>query len=161
MFMIRIFLSSLLLIIASLHTSYGQSSGETFSNSVTYAEVGVVGLFGFLAGLNVSYEHRLYSNAENNLHIYGRGGVAASGVLFGSGGFGGLVGGSLLTGPNNHHFEADLGLIVGKNDGSGGNDVFFQPMLEAGYRYQRPQGGFLFKAKGGITGFGIALGYAF
>ncbi|MEM6805499.1 MAG: hypothetical protein AAF696_29150, partial [Bacteroidota bacterium] len=85
----------------------------------------------------------------------------AAGVLFGSGGFGGLLGGSLLTGKANHHFEADLGAIVGKNDGSGGNDVFVQGIAEIGYRFQRPRPGFLFKAKAGVTGIGIALGYAF
>lgn len=159
--MIRNIFLSLIILSAFFSPMKGQSGGEEFSNSAAYAEVGILGLFGFLAGLNVSYEHRLYSNADNNLHIYGRGGVAAAGVLFGSGGFGGLLGASLLTGQANHHFEADLGLIVGKNDGSGGNDVFFQPMAEAGYRYQKPQGGFLFKAKGGVTGFGIGLGYAF
>ena len=137
------------------------AQSEEFSNSVAYAEVGVVGLFGFLAGLNLSYEHRLYSNADNDLHIYGRGGLAASGVLFGSGGIGGLFGGSLLTGSGNHHFEADLGVIVGKNDGSGSNDVFAQAVGELGYRFQKPGGGFLFKIKAGITGIGGALGFAF
>lgn len=159
--MIRFILASFFLLFVNFYSLKGQTQGGTFSNSVAYAEVGVLGLFGFLAGMNLNYEHRLFSNMNNNLHIYGRGGIAASGVLFGSGGFGGLIGGSLLTGPANHHFEADLGLIVGKNDGSGGNDVFFQPMAEIGYRYQKPEGGFLFKAKSGITGIGIALGYAF
>ncbi|MEL6250924.1 MAG: hypothetical protein AAFR87_02835 [Bacteroidota bacterium] len=157
----KILVSILTGLLLSSNVSKLHAQNEEFSNSVAYAEVGVVGLFGFLAGLNLSYEHRLFSNPDNNLHIYGRGGVAASGVLFGSGGLGGLVGGSLLTGSGNHHFEVDLGVIVGKNDGSGSNDVFVQGVGEVGYRFQKPGGGFLFKLKAGITGIGGALGYAF
>jgi len=159
--MIRISSLGFLIFFMSLLPVQAQTSEDTFPNSAIYLEAGALGLFGFLAGMNLNYEHRLYSNPENKLHIYGRGGLGVSGVLFGSGGFGGLLGGSLLTGQLNHHFEADLGVLVGKNDGSGSNTTFAQPIAEVAYRFQKPGGGFLFKAKAGVTGLGIALGYAF
>jgi hypothetical protein len=38
---------------------------------------------------------------------------------------------------------------------------YYLPILDLGYRYQKQDGGFLFKAKVGILGIGFGLGYAF
>jgi hypothetical protein len=35
------------------------------------------------------------------------------------------------------------------------------PLIDVGYRYQKPDRGFIFKAKIGILGVGFGVGYAF
>ena len=54
--------------------------------------------------------------------------------------------------------EFNLGIFSGKDN----NDPFILPLLDVGYRYQKPEGGLIFKVKAGILGiFSVGLGYAF
>lgn len=100
---------------------------------------------------------RLYSG--NKVTLYGKAGGGFGGVLLLTGGPGGLAAITMLTGKNNNHFELNGGAFIGYDNYY--NDMFYLPILDLGYRYQKPEGGFLFKAKVGISGFGFGLGYAF
>ncbi|MFZ9029409.1 MAG: hypothetical protein ACO2Z9_10370 [Crocinitomicaceae bacterium] len=135
----------------------------TFSNITTAQnELGRVNLytqFGAVPGLEatVNVEMRLYSG--NKVTWYGRAGGGFGGVLIATGGPGGLAAITMLTGKNNNHFELNGGIFIGHDEYY--NDTFYLPILDLGYRYQKPAGGFLFKAKIGILGLGFGLGYAF
>jgi hypothetical protein len=80
-------------------------------------------------------------------------------IFLSLGGPGGLAAITMLTGKNNKHFELNGGVfvVIASRD----FNMFYFPILDLGYRYQKPEGGFLFKAKVGISGIGIGLGYAF
>ena len=38
---------------------------------------------------------------------------------------------------------------------------FVVPIFNVGYRYQKPDGGFIFRANAGIVSLGLSIGYAF
>lgn len=116
------------------------------------------GTIGLLAHATLNYERRLIQGAKTSL--FGRAGVGPSGIFFGSSGYGGLLGATWLTGnQKNSHFEFCSGVLIGHD--SYYNDAFFLPLLKVGYRFQKPQGGFLFRANLGIVNVGISFGYTF
>ncbi|MGL4908361.1 MAG: hypothetical protein ACRC9X_07010 [Bacteroidales bacterium] len=82
------------------------------------------------------------------------------------------VSGVVLMGKKNHHFELNLGcyilfhttakLLTANGDRfSPDHNKYVMPIFNAGYRYQRPQGGFFMRAFTGVSGIGYGLGYAF
>jgi hypothetical protein len=109
------------------------------------------------AQASINLEGQIYSGKKTTW--YGRAGVGTAGVIFGSSGPGGLAAITMLTGKGNNHFEMNGGAFIGK--GTYYRDVFVFPLLDLGYRYQKPAGGFIFRAKAGFLGIGIGLGYAF
>lgn len=82
---------------------------------------------------------------------------------------------NILTGIENNHLEINLGTSILLNETYTTDYILTGPPAEypnpkyskfillanIGYRYQRPQGGFVFKFYLGLTGFGIGLGSAF
>ena len=67
---------------------------------------------------------------------------------------------SILKGKGKNHFEVNLGVrtIFAKQlDYS----CFFYPIANLGYRYQKPSGGFLFRALAGTDGITLGVGLAF
>lgn len=118
-----------------------------------YADLG--GHFGAQASLN--FEGHIYSGEKSTW--YARGGLGAAGIIMATGGPGVLAGVTMLTGKENKHFELNAGAFVGKDFEQDNMYVF--PLIDLGYRYQKPEGGFIFKAKLGFLGIGIGLGYAF
>jgi hypothetical protein len=112
---------------------------------------------GFIPGFHafVNYERSFYQGKK--VSWYGRMGAGYGGFLFAAGGFGALGAVTMLTGKKNSHFELNTGLFSGQEDG----DSFTLPLIDVGYRYQKPEGGFVFKAKIGILGVGFGVGYAF
>jgi hypothetical protein len=118
-----------------------------------YASLGAVP--GAEALANV--EFRLHSS--ENLTWYGRTGFGLGGIIMGSGGPGILGAITMLTGKGNNHFEVGGGAFFGIDDYY--KDPFVLAHLDLGYRYQKPSGGLIFKAKAGILGLGVGLGYAF
>ena len=66
---------------------------------------------------------------------------------------------TILVGESNNHFELNGGVFVGQ--GTTYDKSFLLPFGNIGYRYQKPEGGFIFKAKLGVLGLGFGLGYAF
>ena len=84
-------------------------------------------------------------------------------------GWGGLGAITMLTGKKNNHFELNAGGFLGiekvKGVGSYQGEVFYYPFVfpifNLGYRYQKPEGGFIFRANAGIISLGLSFGYAF
>lgn len=136
-------------------TLNAQSNGtnELSKNSVYFDTGQVPGVHAF-----INYERSLYQGKK--VSWYGRAGFGYAGFLLGDGGLGGLGAVTMLTGKRNSHFELNAGVFTGKEIDDSADSVTL-PLLDVGYRYQKPNGGFLFKAKVGILGVGIGLGYAF
>jgi len=112
---------------------------------------------GFIPGIHafVNYERSFYQGKK--VSWYGRMGLGYGGFLFVGGGFGALRAVTLFTGNKNSHFELNTGLFSGKEDA----DAITLPLIDVEYRYQKPEGGFVFKAKIGILGVGFGVGYTF
>ena len=108
------------------------------------------------AHIFMNYERKVHES--DNISLYGRVGFGYAGmIMVGSGG--GVVGAAtMLTGKGNSHMEFNLGIFSSKEN----NDLFILPLLDVGYRYQKPEGGIMFKVKAGVLGiFSVGLGYAF
>jgi hypothetical protein len=84
-------------------------------------------------------------------------GLGYGGFLFVGDGFGALGTVTLFTGNKNLNFELNTSLFSGKEDA----DAITLPLIDVEYRYQKPDGGYIFKAKIGILGVGFGVGYAF
>tara|TARA_B110000240_G_scaffold171907_1_gene196571 strand:+ start:43 stop:495 length:453 start_codon:yes stop_codon:yes gene_type:complete len=141
-------------ILSGLFSANAQSleKNEMRKNSI-YFDTGIVpGVHAF-----VNYERSLYQGKK--VSWYGRAGFGYGGLLLSDGGLGVLGAITMLTGKKNSHFELNTGLFSGNNI-EGSNSVTL-PVLDVGYRYQKPTGGFIFKAKIGVLGIGFGLGYAF
>ncbi len=117
----------------------------------------------------INGEYNIHRNADRSLKVNARVGLGYSAVFFGPHGPGVLAGLTTLIGQKSHHFEAGIGAFVGASMEPGLYDEvlsfdqppFFIPDLHLGYRYQRPEGGLIFLAKGGTMGINLGLGYAF
>ena len=117
----------------------------------------------FTVGTSVNFEGLLFRNQTETKSFYVRFGIGY--YMIGDVG-GGLTEGiqipiSLvyLSGKKNHHFETDLGIrtIFPKDD----YNVLGYPILNIGYRYQRPGNGVLFKTLIGTDGITLGVGYGF
>ncbi|TFH33515.1 MAG: hypothetical protein E4G95_09600 [Bacteroidia bacterium] len=131
------------------------------SKNIMYLEFGTNII---VSSFNFNYERHFLTSKSENLHLYGRAGFGAAAIYWGHVGFGGLLAATMITGKGNHYFEASGGLFLGYETPppAGGSGTYFPvPLLDFGYRYQKPGKGFLFRAKAGILGIGVGLGYAF
>lgn len=107
---------------------------------------------------SINLEKRISSGEK--VTWYGRVGGGVAGIMMSeTGGPGMLVAVTMLTGKENNHFEINGGAFFGKSTEK--DNMYFLPLIDFGYRYQKPEGGFIFKAKAGFLGIGIGLGYAF
>ena len=78
----------------------------------------------------------------------------------------------------NNHFELNAGGFLGidkttryNRTGTGSHNYIYEkevsyypfvfPIFNVGYRYQKPEGGFIFRANAGIISLGLSFGYAF
>lgn len=113
---------------------------------------------GFARGLaSINIESRISSG--NKLTWYARGGIGGGGLDAADGpGILGAV--TMLTGKGNNHFEVNAGTFIGKYSDVQA-EYFFLPILDLGYRYQKPEGGLVFNAEAGFLGIRFGLGYAF
>ena len=109
----------------------------------------------------ISYERKLLSSRSKKIHLLAKGGIGKFGVQVGPDGWGGLGGLTLLTGKGDQHFELSGGFVLGYDNDPEEKSQFALPMLDLGYRYQKPNGGFVFRVKVGILGVGVGVGYAF
>ena len=106
----------------------------------------------------VNLEVRIASSQSEKMHWYIRGALGSMNMLyFGSGEMGeegaSILALTLLTGEANHHFDTSAGIC--QIDGEA------LPFIDLGYRFQKPEGGLLFRGKVGILGIGVGLGLAF
>ena len=130
------------------------TESTTLSNVNLYAEASAFP--GMQASINL--EKRIFSGEK--VTWYGRVGGGIAGIMMSETGGPGMLGAvTMLTGKENNHFEINGGAFVGKNTEK--DNMYFLPLIDFGYRYQKPEGGFIFKAKAGFLGIGIGLGYAF
>ena len=146
------------LILCFYGTTKAQSleQNELSKNSV-YLDTGI----GIGGQVSINYERQLYSGEK--VTWFGRIGTGAAykfglvndEVTFGPGGLAAIT---MLTGKGNNHFEVNAGTFIVSDYY---NDIVAYPLVDVGYRYQKPGGGFVFKAKIGLLGLGIGLGYAF
>lgn len=146
------------------HASWSQDEVRRSKFSV-YAEGGS-SLFLNAASLNAEYT--LFRSASEKFRLNARLGAGAGAVFYGPSGAGGLVGMTLLTGRKAHHFETNVGMYFFEEMVMGPADrwmptgnYFGFPNFNLGYRFEKSEGGFLFKINAGIPGIGIGLGYAF
>ena len=155
-----IFTFVILVLSVSLLKSQDPQNTE-ISKNTTYLEFGTNII---VSSFNFNYERYLLTSKSENVNLYGRAGFGAAAIYWGNAGFGGLLGLTMITGKGSNHFEASGGLFLGyeKPPPAGGNGTYFPiPLLDLGYRYQKPGNGFMFRAKAGIMGIGVGLGYAF
>jgi len=150
--------SSVIIIIYLLSSLSFQVAAQTtepapLSKVNLYADAG-----GHFAG-QVSLNIEVLIESNEKVTWYGRGGVGAAGIVMANGGPGALGAITMLSGKGNRHFEVNTGVFVGKDNEQ--DDLFVYPLLDVGYRYQKPEGGFIFRAKVGLLGIGFGIGYAF
>lgn len=131
--------------------------------------------FVLISSLSLNVEGRFFSSESEKIHLYGRAGVEYVDIIGlilcdGQESLGGNLGIAMVTGKGNHHFEvyggAFLGSFRNKKDASilgACSSLGFQaiPLVDLGYRFQKPESGFFFRAKVGVLGIGIGLGHAF
>lgn len=135
------------------------NEGSGMSKLNIYLELGTVVV---VSSASVNLEAHLGSSTSGKVHWYGRAGFGGSAVFYGPVGLGGLGALTMLTGIDKHHFEVSGGIFLGNDNGAGmGNGFFALPLLDLGYRFQKPGKSFIFRAKAGILGVGVGLGYAF
>jgi hypothetical protein len=145
----------LLISIVTIGFSANAQSSEKniLSKNSIYFDAGLIpGIHAF-----VNYERSIYQGER--VSWFGRAGFGLAGMIWNYAGFGGLGAVTMLTGKKNSHFELNAGIFSGKDIDN--SNSFTYPLLDVGYRYQKPDGGFVFKAKLGILGVGFGLGYAF
>jgi hypothetical protein len=148
---------TLLLYNSLVSAQINEDSGMSKYN--LYLELGTVLV---ISSASVNLEAHLYSSTSGKVQWYARAGFGGSAVFYGPVGLGGLGAVTMLTGRDKHHFEVSGGVFLGSDNGFGMVDGFFAlPLLDLGYRFQKPGNSFLFRAKAGILGVGIGLGYAF
>jgi len=137
-------------------------SDETNNSKIANLNVYVDGgTFGLINSLFINVETYVASSKSNKLNVYLRGSYGH--VIFFSGGSGtssfvnntktGVGAITLLTGKKNHHFDSSSGIFF--RDGS------ILPFLDLGYRFQKLNGGVIFRGKIGFLGVGLGIGYSF
>lgn len=106
----------------------------------------------------ISIERKIFT-ARDKISLYIKGGLGGVIIFYGTEGWGPLGGFTMLFGRGNNHLETAIGInyILAGPD----IDANLIPMIDAGYRYQKPEGGLIFRAKAGIMGLGFGFGYAF
>ena len=128
-----------------------------------YAELHI----GLFTQVVLNYERQIYLGEK--VSWYGRLGLGYGGMIDGIdggfGGWGGLGAITMLTGKKNNHFELNAGSFFGYNAIDwfevDKDEPFIFPIFNVGYRYQKPDGGFIFRANAGIISLGLSIGYAF
>jgi hypothetical protein len=139
-----------------------QDSTKLAKNSL-YVQAGVLSW----GQVGLSYERYVFSTKSKNLSFFARANAGAWGSF---GGEGSYITASLqgLLGKNKSHLEFGGGLVA-VTDGQ----LFFSsenynvttqilPAASVGYRYQKPEGGFVFRTGIGILdGVYLSFGYAF
>lgn len=104
----------------------------------------------------LAYERRFYSSKKGNVSLYGKTGVGNISGLWGP-----QIGMTTLIGKGNSHFDIGTGVMFPVLDPSVRGSFNIWPIAELGYRFQKPEGGLMWKVKVGTTGIGAGVGWAF
>lgn len=159
-FLIKTTLVSALILCFHVIAKAQPSEQNELSKNSLYLDSGI----GYGGQVSFNYERRVYSGEKTTW--FGRLGAGTAYLLTSDNnvwdvytGTGGLAAVTMLTGKKNKHFELNVGAFIVDDPDKTTAGVY--PLLDVGYRYQEPGGGFIFKAKVGILGLGIAFGHAF
>ena len=127
---------------------------KDLSKENIYAEAHI----GLFTEISLNYERQIYSGGKISWYsrLGGGYGLIIHDIFSTTEGWGGLGAITMLTGKYNNHFELNAGAFIG-NEGY----TFIYPIFNVGYRFQKPDGGFIFRANAGIVSLGLSLGYAF
>ena len=148
---------------------YGQNEKDT-KNNLSQNNVYLETHLGGISQLLLNYERPVSSdffakskffNSEKVIWLRRIGlgyGANLTDGFSGSAGFGGLLAITMLTGKKNKHFEVNAGAFLGIEKL---HYYFLLPILNIGYRYQKPGSGFVFRANAGFPAIGVSVGYAF
>ena len=149
---------SLIILLCFFCQNAAQAQTNEANEAIKMSKNGLYFDTGIIPGVSafINYERLLLTG--KSISWYGRAGFGYGGILLIDGGLGGLGAVTMLTGKKDLHFELNAGVFSGK--GTDGTAITY-PLLDMGLRYQKPNGGFIFKSKVGILGVGIGLGYAF
>ena len=146
---------------------FGQNKTNTnidLSKNNIYIETHI----GLCSQLVLNYEKHMSSVGK--VSWFGRvgGGYGVSlidGLFDSTDGWGGLGAITMLISKKNKHLEVNAGAFIGvdKYYGARGKkaDPFIFPILNIGYRYQKPNSGFIFRANVGFLSIGASFGYTF
>lgn len=132
-----------------------------------YAEVGS---YLFVSSVTINYEPTIFESKSRAFRLNGRIGMGLGLVLGfdGSHGISGILGGVTMDfGRKNSHFLLSSGLAVGSSFNeiekisAGFDRLETSPLLEVGWRYEKPKGGMIYKVAGGTMGLSLGVGYSF
>lgn len=153
----------LLLLVICNSILKSQDPGKTeISKNTIYYELGTILV---VSSTSLNYERLVYRAPSEKLFLFGRAGIGGAAIYWGNAGWGGLAALTMLTGNKKAHFEANAGLFSGWQTPAFASESrgnwFYVPILDLGFRYQKPGKGFLFRAKAGSLGVGLGAGYSF
>ena len=152
----------ILLISALLFVSTLLGAQSTDNHEIS--KFNLYGEFGtniIVSSASINLEAHMLTSKSGKVNLYGRAGLGAATIFWGASGPGGLGALTLITGKEKHHFETSAGIFVGSEKEYSGRTPFYVPLIDFGYRFQKPEGGFLYRAKVGTLGIGFGFGYAF
>lgn len=141
-----------------------QLSENTISNEYNFLYTFVLGGY----GVTLDYEKLL--SRQSNYNLYGKIGIGYGAIGGNDVGIAGIqlpLSLNILNGGGNNHFEVNLGartffdIPFDKVNSSTDHRVFIYPIVNLGYRYQQPNGKFLFKILGGTDGVSLGIGMTF
>ncbi|MDX9930669.1 MAG: hypothetical protein RBS37_12550 [Bacteroidales bacterium] len=137
---------------------------ETGPVNVVYGSISFGGLIG---GISVNYERKVADFTMGSINLRGGLGRLSGWDLRGNGV---TVNWAYLFGRDRHHIEINMG-VLGVQDRYNDPELTatekffaqwdFFPLLNAGYRLQKPEGGFMLRTGGGMELFYIGIGYSF
>lgn len=160
---IAVIFSMLVLVSINLPGQEEQVKKQSISNTV-YGSLSFGGLIG---GLSVNYERKIADFTMGSINLRGGLGRVSGWDLRGN-----SVGVNwvYLFGRRKHHIELNMG-VLGVQDRYNDPELNpterffaqwdFYPLLNAGYRLQKPEGGFMLRTGGGIELFYVGVGYSF
>ena len=162
----KAFFILLLVSVPYVVSAQSQESTERVKHRI-YTEIGT---YIFLNTITLNYEPTIYESSSNTFRLNGRMGLGLGWVLGfdGDHGVSGAMGGLTMDfGRKNSHFLLSSGMIVATNFteidelSTSFDRLGAFPLLELGWRYEKPQGGWTYKVAGGTLGLSFGLGYSF
>lgn len=157
------FLLCLLLLPVGMLAQQGNSENPSAVN-VLYGGLSFGGLLG---GISVNYERKVADFTMGSINLRGGLGKVAGWDLRGNGV---TVNWAYLFGRKKHHLELNMG-VLGIQDKYNDpqmtpSERFFSqwsffPLLNAGYRFQKPGGGFMLRTGVGMELLYLGIGYSF
>ena len=157
----RGYIIAILVLTVTFISAQEQAENAPRKNTL-YADIGVNPYAG---SATFNYERYIWNSESGKTTLNFRTGFLTGGIVWGNAFMGVPVNLTGLFGNGKHSFETSAGAAIGVWAQGGfdrGEPVDFGvfPVIDLGYRFVGDQG-FVFRAKLGLAGFGIGLGYSF